>query len=304
MWIQNSQWLKGSWRDKTAQIISIIDSCHSAQKSSLQITLCLFRDYPGTTLFSLIFPGLHRTVITCWWSIQHGFFFCSSIFWFGVNHLYNFENSRYTNLACTNGSCEFSNNSENEQTTELSGFRVIKHRTFFTPLWRMYDEKTAQSYYPHDPNKQQSTQQRHLIQGDMSGKQYLTSSLKGSLYYILYKDDATTYCSVHFARHKSEALLFFKQVVNLIKCDSGYRVLALRIQWMWPQAKLRQYLYRCFEITSVFYLTVWHKITCENSWHYTNYSHKHLFSFTVDIKSDSTLHETPHDTIRLGRDSS
>ena len=44
----------------------------------------------------------------------------------------------------------------------------------------------------------------------------------------MYKDDATAYCFIHFAQHKSKAFLFFKQVVKLVKKQIGYEFLAIR----------------------------------------------------------------------------
>jgi hypothetical protein len=63
-----------------------------------------------------------------------------------------------------------------------------------------------------------------LIYGDVSGK-IAIPSIRGSLYYILYKDDATAFHFIHFAKAKSEALPFFKRVVKQIKKDIGHNVL-------------------------------------------------------------------------------
>ena len=88
--------------------------------------------------------------------------------------------------------------------------------------------KQQKSSYKHDPNKQRSTIPGQLIHGDVSGKQNKNPSLKGSMYYILYKDHATAYRFVHSAEQKSEAFPFFKRVVKLVKKETGHDVLAIR----------------------------------------------------------------------------
>ena len=81
--------------------------------------------------------------------------------------------------------------------------------------------------YSHDPLKQRSLIPGQLIHGDVFGRQSKTPSLKGSRYYILYKDDATAYRFVYFAKEKSEAFKFFKQVVSMIKRDTDNDILTI-----------------------------------------------------------------------------
>ena len=88
--------------------------------------------------------------------------------------------------------------------------------------------KQHKSSYKHDPGKLRSLVPGQLSHGDVSGRQIKTPSLKGSLYYILYKDDATAFRFVHFAKQKSEALSFFKRVVKMVKQQTRNDVLALR----------------------------------------------------------------------------
>ena len=82
------------------------------------------------------------------------------------------------------------------------------------PLQHPYEgcclSKQHKSSYKHNLSKLRSFIPSQLIHGDVSRRQIETLSLKGSLYYILYKDDAMAFRFVHFAKKKSEALSFFK----------------------------------------------------------------------------------------------
>lgn len=110
----------------------------------------------------------------------------------------------------------------------LRDFKLDKH----VPLQHLCEGcmlgKQHKSTYKHDPNKQRSVTPGQLIHGDVSRKKAQTPSLKGSLYYILYKDDATAYRFIHFAKQKSEAFPFFRRVVKMVKKDTGNNVLTIR----------------------------------------------------------------------------
>jgi hypothetical protein len=69
---------------------------------------------------------------------------------------------------------------------------------------------------------------RAFLHGDVSSK-IATPSIACSQYYILYKDDATAYMFIHFAKLKNEALSFFQCIVKLIKCETANQVTKLRI---------------------------------------------------------------------------
>ena len=109
-----------------------------------------------------------------------------------------------------------------------SNFKLGKQVQLQHPCEGCMLGKQHKSTYNHDPQKQRSVSPGELLHGDVSGKQYKTPSLKGSKYYILYKDDATAYRFVHFAQSKSEAFPFFKRVVQLVKKETGHNILALR----------------------------------------------------------------------------
>jgi len=82
----------------------------------------------------------------------------------------------------------------------LRDFKLDKHVLLQHPCEGCMLGKQYKSTYKHDPNKQRAVTPGQLIHGDVSGKKAQTPSLKDSLYYILYKDDATTYRFVHFAK--------------------------------------------------------------------------------------------------------
>ena len=82
----------------------------------------------------------------------------------------------------------------------LHDFKLEKHIQLQHPCEGCMLGKQHKSTYTHDPNKQRSIIPGHLIHGDVSGKLTKTPSLGGSTYYVLYKDDATAYRFVHFAK--------------------------------------------------------------------------------------------------------
>ena len=111
----------------------------------------------------------------------------------------------------------------------LTDFKLKKHVSLPNPCEGCMLGKQHKSTYTHDPHKQQSTIPGQFIHGDVSGQQAKTPLLKGSLYYILYKDDVIAYRFIHFAKQKFEAFLFFKRIVKIVKKDIGNDVLTLRI---------------------------------------------------------------------------
>ena len=64
--------------------------------------------------------------------------------------------------------------------------------------------------YNVKPEKQRSQLPRDFIHRDLSNK-IQPPSLYGSLYYVLYKDDATGFHFNHFIKHKNGAFPFFKK---------------------------------------------------------------------------------------------
>lgn len=67
--------------------------------------------------------------------------------------------------------------------------------------------KQHKATYKSDSTKQRSMIPGEFFHGDIVGK--MTPSIGNSVYYILFKDDSTAFCFVHFARHKNEALPYF-----------------------------------------------------------------------------------------------
>jgi len=73
----------------------------------------------------------------------------------------------------------------------LSDFKLEKHTQLQHSCTSCMLGKKHKSTYKYDPDKQLSLLPGQLIHGDVSGKQSQNPSVKGSMYYVLYKDDAT-----------------------------------------------------------------------------------------------------------------
>jgi len=54
-------------------------------------------------------------------------------------------------------------------------------------------------------------------------------SINGTQYYYLLKDDATSYCFVHFSAKKDEAFSFFKRIFRIVQRDTSNIVEKFRI---------------------------------------------------------------------------
>ena len=69
-----------------------------------------------------------------------------------------------------------------------------------------------------------------LLHADLCGKM-LHASLGGAHYYILIKDECTSYMFVAFLKVKSDALRFFVKVLRAVERDTGGCVKTLRMDW-------------------------------------------------------------------------
>jgi hypothetical protein len=88
--------------------------------------------------------------------------------------------------------------------------------------------KQHKATYFSDPDKKRSFTHGAFFHVDVYGR-IKTPSLQDSEYYILYKDDCTTFRFVHFAKHKSEAYFFFKRLTKVVKCDTKNDIVKLHI---------------------------------------------------------------------------
>lgn len=83
--------------------------------------------------------------------------------------------------------------------------------------------KQHKANYPVNPQKERSKVPGELMHADLCGKMS-QPSLVGSHYYILIKDDCTSYRFVAFLRAKSDAIRFFTKVIRSIANTMGNRV--------------------------------------------------------------------------------
>ena len=88
--------------------------------------------------------------------------------------------------------------------------------------------KQHKANYPVNPQKERSKVPGELLHADLCGKMS-QPSLVGSHYYILIKDDCTSYRFVAFLRAKSDAIRFFTKVIRSIANTTGNRVKTIRI---------------------------------------------------------------------------
>jgi hypothetical protein len=107
----------------------------------------------------------------------------------------------------------------NSNNTSL-GFKLDKNSNLKEPCEGCMLGKKHKSSYPIHLTKERTTISGQFIHGNGSGKISIPS-IWGSLYYILYSDDCSTYRFVHFARKKSEAFKFFQHLVKIIKRNTG-----------------------------------------------------------------------------------
>jgi hypothetical protein len=109
----------------------------------------------------------------------------------------------------------------------LLGFNLDTNNSLKQPCEGCMLGKKHKSSYPTNSSKERTTVPGQFLHGDVSGKISIPS-IRGSLYYILYKDDCSAYRFVHFAKQKSEACGFFKDLVKIIKRDTGNSVQKIR----------------------------------------------------------------------------
>lgn len=65
-----------------------------------------------------------------------------------------------------------------------------------------------------------------LIYSDVCGP-FKTESVSGAKYFVLFKDDCTSYRMVYFIKHKSDVVECFKKFYNLVKNQFGYTIKVL-----------------------------------------------------------------------------
>ena len=87
--------------------------------------------------------------------------------------------------------------------------------------------KQHKATYPSNPQKERSKIPGELLHADLCGKMS-QPSLRGARYYILIKDDCTSYRFVAFLRTKNEAIRFFIKVIRYIVNTTGNRIKTIR----------------------------------------------------------------------------
>ena len=87
--------------------------------------------------------------------------------------------------------------------------------------------KQHKATYPSNVQKERSKVPGELLHADLCGKMS-TPSLGGASYYILIKDDCTSFRFVAFLRAKSDAIRFFLKVIRSIERLTGNSVQILR----------------------------------------------------------------------------
>ena len=87
--------------------------------------------------------------------------------------------------------------------------------------------KHQRASFPVNPTRKRFPQPGDLIHGDICGPMSVPS-YGGSVYFVLFKDDATHYRFVFGVRRKSEALACFQKVCSQITKDIGCSVQMLR----------------------------------------------------------------------------
>jgi hypothetical protein len=87
--------------------------------------------------------------------------------------------------------------------------------------------KQRKATYPSNPLEERSKVPGELLHADLCGKMS-QPSLGGANYYLLIKDDCTSYRFVTFLKTKGDALRFFIKVFHNIERTTGNRVKTLR----------------------------------------------------------------------------
>ena len=87
--------------------------------------------------------------------------------------------------------------------------------------------KQHKATYPSSSQKERSKIPGELLHADLCGKMS-EPSLGGASYFILIKDDCTSYCFVAFLRTKADAIRFFTKVIRSITNTTGHRAKKIR----------------------------------------------------------------------------
>ena len=87
--------------------------------------------------------------------------------------------------------------------------------------------KHHRTSFPVNPVRKRFPKPGDLLHGDICGPMSVSSN-GGSVYFVLFKDDATSYRFVFCVRRKSEALACFKKVCTQLTTDTGHSVKMLR----------------------------------------------------------------------------
>lgn len=100
----------------------------------------------------------------------------------------------------------------------LAGFDIQEFDSFPNACDGCALGKQHKASYTSDKDKKHSQIPGQLIHGDLVGKMS-QPSLGNSYYYVLLKDDCTSYRWIHCAKTKDEALWFFKKIIRQIKVE-------------------------------------------------------------------------------------
>ena len=111
--------------------------------------------------------------------------------------------------------------------TSLKDFSLSPHGKFPQVCGGCALGKQHKATYPSDPLKERSKIAGELLHADLCGKMSQTS-LGGASYYILIKDDCTSYRYIAFLKATGDALRFFIKVYHSIERATGNRVKTLR----------------------------------------------------------------------------
>ncbi|RWS02083.1 gag-pol polyprotein-like protein [Dinothrombium tinctorium] len=109
------------------------------------------------------------------------------------------------------------------QTNAVSGIRNIPYKDFFCvgcAQGKMHRESHLQSHSPR------SNKPGNLMYFDIAGPMSVPS-LGGSRYFLLVKDDATSYCFIYFLKHKSEAVDKIRELIAEVSA-AGHKLRRVR----------------------------------------------------------------------------
>lgn len=101
--------------------------------------------------------------------------------------------------------------------------------------------KQLKASYKRDHDKERCQTPEEFSHADLSGKNCLRSH-GNSIFYILMRYNATSFCFIHFAKTRNGALPFFKKVIQIVKCDNEN---SLRKIWCDLEKEFCKLLMRC-----------------------------------------------------------